>query len=92
MYAAMRKLEALPAETRVYCGHEYTESNGRFALTVEPENPDLLANMADVRRLRAAGQPTIPSTIALERATNPFMRAANAAELGARRAAKDAFR
>lgn len=92
MFAAMRKLEALPAETRVYCGHEYTESNGRFALTVEPENPELLANVENVRRLRAAGQPTIPSTIAMERATNPFMRAANAAELGARRAAKDAFR
>jgi hydroxyacylglutathione hydrolase len=92
MFAAMRKLEALPAETQVYCGHEYTESNGRFALTVEPENPELLANMENVRRLRAAGQPTIPTTIAMERATNPFMRAANAAELGARRAAKDAFR
>lgn len=92
MFAAMRKLEALPGDTRVYCGHEYTESNGRFALTVEPGNAELLANMAEVRRLRAEGLPTIPSTIALERATNPFMRAASSAELGARRAAKDAFR
>ena len=92
MFAAMRKLEALPAETRVYCGHEYTESNGRFALTVEPDNAALAARMDEVRRLRAAAWPTIPSTIADERATNPFMRAASAAELGERRAAKDAFR
>lgn len=92
MYAAMRKLEALPPDTRVYCGHEYTESNGRYALSVEPDNPDLIARMAEVRRVRAAGQPTIPSTIALERMTNPFMRAGDAHELGVRRAAKDAFR
>lgn len=92
MFAAMRKLEALPPATRVYCGHEYTESNGRFALTVEPNNAALIARMETVRRLRAASQPTIPSTIAEERATNPFMRAATAAELGERRAAKDAFR
>lgn len=92
MFAAMRKLEALPGDMRVYCGHEYTESNGRFALTVEPDNAELIANMDTVRRLRAKGEPTIPSTIALERATNPFMRARDAAELGERRAAKDAFR
>ncbi len=92
MFAAMIKLAALPGDTRVYCGHEYTESNGRFALTVEPDNTDLMTRMADVRRMRAAGLPTIPSTIALERATNPFMRARDAAELGERRAAKDAFR
>jgi len=92
MFAAMAKLRALPGDTRVYCGHEYTESNGRFALTVEPDNADLIARMDEVRRLRAAGQPTIPSTIAAERATNPFMRARDAAELGERRTAKDAFR
>lgn len=92
MFAAMTKLKALPSDTRVYCGHEYTESNGRFALTVEPDNADLIARMDEVRRQRAASQPTIPSTIALEQATNPFMRAASIAELGERRAAKDAFR
>lgn len=92
MFAAMRKLERLPGETRVYCAHEYTESNGRFALSVEPGNGDLVRRMGEVRDLRARGLPTIPSTIALERATNPFMRAASAAELGARRAAKDSFR
>lgn len=92
MFKAMRKLEALPPDTRVYCGHEYTESNGRFALAVEPANADLLRNMEEVRALRAKGEPTIPSTIGLERQTNPFMRAGSAEELGARRAAKDAFR
>jgi hydroxyacylglutathione hydrolase len=92
MFAAMRKLEALPAETRVYCGHEYTESNGKFALSVEPENAALVRNMDDVRAARAKGQPTIPSTIALERATNPFMRAKTVEELASRRAAKDTFR
>ncbi len=92
MYQAMRKLEALPPETRVYCGHEYTESNGKFALSVEPDNADLVRNMAQVRATRAKGEPTIPSTIALERATNPFMRAKSVEELAERRAAKDVFR
>lgn len=92
MFAAMKKLAALPGDTRVYCGHEYTESNGRFALTVEPDNAELAARMDIVRRIRAEAKPTIPSTIALELATNPFMRASDAAELGERRAAKDAFR
>lgn len=92
MFTAMRKLEALPGDTRVYCGHEYTESNGRFALHVEPANDALIANMADVKAKRAKGEPTIPSTIALERATNPFMRAASVEELGARRTAKDSFK
>lgn len=92
MFTAMRKLEALPGDTRVYCGHEYTESNGRFALHVEPANDALIANMADVKAKRAKGEPTIPSTIALERATNPFMRAASVEELGARRTAKDNFK
>lgn len=92
MFTAMKKLAALPGDTRVYCGHEYTESNGRFALTVEPGNAALAARMDEVRRLRAASQPTIPSTIADEQATNPFMRAADADELGRRRVAKDNFR
>ena len=65
----------LPDSTRVYCGHEYTEANGRFALTVEPGNPDLSARMVEVRRVRAEGQPTLPSTIGLEKKTNPFVRA-----------------
>ena len=91
MYAAMRRLAALPPETRVYCGHEYTLANGRFALTIEPANAALVERMAEVEALRERGEPTLPTTIALERATNPFMRAASVDELAERRAAKDAF-
>ena len=68
------KLARLPDTTRIYCGHEYTESNGRFALTVEPGNAALQARMAEVKAARAKGQPTIPSTIGLEKQTNPFLR------------------
>lgn len=92
MFTAMRKLEALPGDTRVFCGHEYTESNGRYALTVEPTNADLVTRMDEVRGLRAEGRPTIPSTIALEKLTNPFMRASSVEALAERRVAKDSFR
>lgn len=78
MWAAMEKLMALPDETRVYCGHEYTLSNGRFALSVEPGNAALQARMHEVEALRANGKPTIPTTIGLEKRTNPFMRADSA--------------
>jgi hydroxyacylglutathione hydrolase len=89
MFANMRQLEALGDATRIYCAHEYTLSNGRFALSVEPDNAALVARMADVTALRAAGEATVPTTIALERATNPFMRATSVAQLAERRAAKD---
>ena len=89
MYDNMRKLEALGDETAIYCAHEYTLSNARFAVTVEPDNADLAARLADVIALRDRGEATVPTTIALERATNPFMRAASVEELAARRAAKD---
>ena len=92
MHANMARLAELPGETKVYCAHEYTLSNGRFALTVEPDNPELLARMAAVERARAGGEATVPTTIALERETNPFMRAGSVAEFAERRAAKDAFR
>ena len=74
MHASLGKLSALSADTRVYCGHEYTENNGRFALTVEPENADLQARMKEVRETRAAGKPTVPATMAVEKKTNPFLR------------------
>ena len=90
MYDKMRKLEALGDDTAIYCAHEYTLSNARFAVTVEPENADLAARMADVIALRERGEATVPTTIALERATNPFMRATSVEELATRRAAKDA--
>jgi hydroxyacylglutathione hydrolase len=78
MWSSLSKLATLPKETRVYCGHEYTQSNGRFALTLEPGNQALKARMAEVDRLRAQGLPTIPSTIGIELETNPFLRPASA--------------
>ena len=92
MYGSLRRLDALPADTLILCGHEYTESNARFALTVEPENAALRARAEDVRAQRAAGQPTVPTTLAAERATNPFLRAADVATLAKRRAGKDTFK
>ncbi|MDF2386451.1 hydroxyacylglutathione hydrolase [Nostoc ellipsosporum NOK] len=91
MYANMRRLAQLPPETRVYCAHEYTQSNGRYALVVEPDNAAIRARMAEVNAARAAGEATVPTTIGQELATNPFLRAASAAQLAERRAAKDAF-
>lgn len=92
MHDNLQRLAALPPETRVYCGHEYTLANGIFALTVEPDNEALVRRVAEVRAARERGEVTLPTTIALERATNPFMRASSAAELAERRRAKDNFR
>ena len=75
MWDSLGKLAALPGETQIYCGHEYTEANGRFALTIEPENSELRARVGNVASLRASGKPTVPTTISLELATNPFLRA-----------------
>jgi len=74
MIASLAKLAALPDDTRVYCGHEYTLANIRFARTVEPDNQALAAREANTRETRAQGQPTLPSTIGREKATNPFLR------------------
>ena len=92
MFDNFQRYADLPGETCVYCGHEYTQSNGRFALSVEPANDALVARMAEVDRQRAAGEPTVPTTIAEEQATNPFMRAGNAGEFKRLREAKDSFR
>jgi hydroxyacylglutathione hydrolase len=92
MYDNLRRLASLPPETRVYCGHEYTLANGLFALTVEPDNEALVRRVAEVKAARERGEVSLPTTIALERATNPFMRASSAAELAERRRAKDNFR
>lgn len=75
MWDSLTRLAALPGETRVYSGHEYTATNARFALTIDPDNSDLVARVAAVTEARAQGRPTVPATIALECATNPFMRA-----------------
>lgn len=92
MFANMQRLSTLPDETTVYCAHEYTESNGRYALVAEPDNAAIIARMADVVAARGRGEATVPTSIGLERATNPFMRATSAAMLAERRANKDAFR
>ena len=74
MWGSLSKLMTLPDATRIYCGHEYTENNGRFALTLEPGNAALQARMKEVRAARGAGQSTMPSQLGLEKATNPFLR------------------
>ncbi|MGF7169703.1 hydroxyacylglutathione hydrolase [Sphingobium xanthum] len=89
MYANMRRFEALPDDTRVYCAHEYTLSNGKYALRAEPENAAVQARMAKVEAMRARGEATVPTTIGEERATNPFLRADSVEELACRRAEKD---
>ena len=92
MFASLATLMALPDPTIVYCAHEYTASNLAFALTVDPASPALLQRADTIRLARAAGTPTVPTTIALERATNPFVRADTVAHFAELRAAKDAFR
>jgi len=74
MWSSLQKILQWPDDTRIYCAHEYTQSNARFALTVEPQNRSLQARAASVARLRAAGVATVPSTLGEERATNPFLR------------------
>jgi len=77
MWQSLLKLRALPDDSRIYCGHEYTQANIRFAKTIEPDNPVLKQREQQVARLRAAGQPTIPSLLRDEKAANPFLRADN---------------
>ena len=105
MWDSLSKLMRLPDDTKIYCGHEYTLSNGRFALTLEPKNADLEARMKVVEAARAKGEPTIPSTMGLEKKTNPFLRpdskeiratlgmenADNVAVFGETRKRKDSF-
>ena len=74
MWNSLQKLMALPDETAVYCAHEYTQANARFALSVEPDNAELIARRKEIDELRAKGLPTVPTTIGRERATNPFLR------------------
>ena len=74
MWRSLSKFAALPDDALVYCAHEYTAANARFALTVDPDNPALRARAAEVERQRAAGQPTVPTTLGAERRANPFLR------------------
>jgi hydroxyacylglutathione hydrolase len=75
MWSSLLKLRALPDETRIYCAHEYTESNCRFAITVDPENAALQQRVVDVKASRAAGRSTIPALLGDEKTSNPFLRA-----------------
>ncbi len=75
MWDSIKTVRALPDDTALYCGHEYTLANGKFALTVEPGNAALKTRVAEVEKLRAEDKPTLPTTIAQEKATNPFLRA-----------------
>jgi hydroxyacylglutathione hydrolase len=75
MWRSLEKLRALPDDTRVFCAHEYTQANARFALSIEPDNAALAARAQEIDTARQAGRPTVPSTLGEERATNPFLRA-----------------
>jgi len=92
MFANMQRFAALPDATIVYCAHEYTAGNGRFARVVEPDNAAIAARLSEVDRLRAAGEATVPPTMGQERATNPFLRAGTAEALARLRTEKDGFR
>lgn len=74
MWTSLQKLKALPDDTKVYCAHEYTQANAKFALTVDPSNEALVKRASAIDRLRSADVPTVPSTIGLEKETNPFLR------------------
>ena len=91
MHASLQRLAALPGDTALYCGHEYTLANARFAQHAEPGNAAIAARFDQVAQLRAAGQVTLPTTVAEERATNPFVRASDWQEFARLRAAKDSF-
>ncbi|HET9811047.1 MAG TPA: hydroxyacylglutathione hydrolase [Sphingomicrobium sp.] len=92
MYASLGRLAALPDDTRLYCAHEYTLSNGRFAAHAEPGSAAIADRLARVEAMRANGEITIPTTVAEERETNPFVRSSNWQEFARLRAAKDSFR
>jgi len=92
LWRSFQRLAALSPATRLCCGHEYTEANARFALHVDPDNAALKAEAEAAGALRAAGRPTVPTTLAQELAANPFLRARDLAEFTARREAKNHFR
>ena len=75
MWHSLGKLRALPDSAKIYCGHEYTESNAQFAVTIEPDNADLAKRADEIAATRRRGEPTIPASLGLEKATNPFLRA-----------------
>ena len=92
MYANLQRIAALPDGVRIYCGHEYTLANARFAAHIDPENAAVAARLDRAAELREAGQITLPTTVAAERETNPFVLATNAEEFARLRSLKDSFR
>lgn len=92
MYSNMQRIAGLPGDVRIYCGHEYTLANARFAEHAEPDNASVKQRLAEVKSLRDQGKITLPTTVEQERETNPFVRATNAKEFARLRAAKDSFR
>jgi hydroxyacylglutathione hydrolase len=92
MFTSLGRIASLPEETRLYCAHEYTLSNGRFAAHAEPGNADIAARLSAVEKLRSEGAMTVPTTVAAERATNPFVRAGDWQEFARLRSDKDSFR
>jgi hydroxyacylglutathione hydrolase len=92
MYSNLQRIAALPGDIRIYCGHEYTLANARFAAHAEPQNEAVSARLDQVKGLRDRGLITLPTTVAEERGTNPFVRASNVAEFARLRAEKDSFR
>jgi hydroxyacylglutathione hydrolase len=91
MHGSLQRIAALPGETRLYCGHEYTLANALFAVHAEPGNAAIAERLERVRALRAAGEVTLPTTVAEERSTNPFVRATDWRQFATLRAAKDSF-
>ena len=92
MYSNLQRIAALPSDVQIYCGHEYTLANARFAAHAEPQNEAVSARLDQVKGLRDRGLITLPTTVAEERGTNPFVRASNVAEFARLRAEKDSFR
>ena len=91
MYNSLQRLVALAEDTALYCGHEYTLANARFAAHAEPDNPAIAARLKEVGQIRSEGRVTLPTTVGEERATNPFVRASDWQHFAEIRAAKDSF-
>jgi len=92
MYRSLHRLAALPEETKLYCAHEYTLANGKFAAHADPQNMAVAERLAEVQQLRDEGKFTVPTTVAQERETNPFVRATDEDEFARLRKEKDSFR
>jgi hydroxyacylglutathione hydrolase len=92
MYSSLQRIAGLPDDTALYCGHEYTLANAEFAIHAEPENSDIAARLDRVRAQRERGEITLPTSVAQERETNPFVRATNWEEFARLRTEKDSFR